>query len=60
LEGTSVDARPLRSSQGFRTIALVWRRSSPREQEFRLLADSLREIAVAVVPSLATAERRRA
>ena len=45
LEGTRIDARPLRSKHGFRKIALVWRRSSPREQEFRLLADTLREIA---------------
>jgi LysR family hydrogen peroxide-inducible transcriptional activator len=47
LEGTRIDARPLRSKRGFRQIALVWRRSSPREQEFRLLADTLREIAAA-------------
>ncbi len=45
LEGTQVEARPLRSKQGFRQIALVWRRSSPREQEFRLLAATLRQIA---------------
>jgi LysR family hydrogen peroxide-inducible transcriptional activator len=53
LKGTGVDARPLRSSQGFRRIALVWRRSSPREEEFRLLAETLRQIASEVVPSLA-------
>lgn len=45
LEGTNVDARPVRSALGSREIALVWRRSSPREQEFTLLADTLREIA---------------
>jgi len=45
LEGTRIDARPLRSTHGFRKIALVWRRSSPREQEFRLLASTLSEIA---------------
>ena len=45
LEGTRIDARRLRSEQGFRKIALVWRRSSPREQEFRLLAGSLQQIA---------------
>ncbi|HEX8468557.1 MAG TPA: LysR substrate-binding domain-containing protein, partial [Allosphingosinicella sp.] len=45
LKGTRVEARPLRSKQGFRRIALVWRRSSPREEEFRLLADALRRIA---------------
>ena len=44
LDGTGVDARPLRSDHGFRRIALIWRRSSPRESEFRLLADSLRSI----------------
>ena len=45
LDGTSVDARPLRSKQGFRRIALVWRKSSPREEEFQLLAETLRDIA---------------
>jgi len=44
LEGTRVDARPLRSEHGFRQIALIWRRSSPREREFRLLAAALRRI----------------
>lgn len=44
LEGTRVDARPLRSDHGYRKIALIWRRSSPRETEFQLLADSLRRI----------------
>jgi len=45
LEGTDVSAKPLNSSNGFRRVALIWRRSSPREQEFRLLAESLRSIA---------------
>lgn len=45
LAGTRVDARPLRSDHGYRQVALVWRRSSPREQEFRLLAGTLRKIA---------------
>ncbi|HYJ30841.1 MAG TPA: LysR substrate-binding domain-containing protein [Allosphingosinicella sp.] len=44
LEGTRIDARPLRSDHGFRRIALIWRRSSPRESEFRLLAAALRRI----------------
>ena len=39
LEGTRVVARPLASSSARRRIALVWRRKSPREEEFRLLAD---------------------
>jgi len=44
LEGTGVDAKPLRSEHGYRRIALIWRRSSPREREFVLLASSLRRI----------------
>lgn len=44
LEGTQVEARPLRSEHGYRRIALIWRRSSPREREFRLLASALRRI----------------
>ncbi len=44
LEGTRVDAKPLRSDHGFRRIALIWRRSSPRENEFQLLAAALRRI----------------
>lgn len=39
LEGTRVITRPLRSEHASRRIALVWRRKSPREEEFRLLAD---------------------
>jgi LysR family hydrogen peroxide-inducible transcriptional activator len=44
LHGTNVDAKPLRSEHGFRHIALIWRRSSPRESEFQLLARTLRRI----------------
>jgi LysR family hydrogen peroxide-inducible transcriptional activator len=57
LEGTNVDARPLRSAHGFRRIALVWRRSSPREEEFQLLAEALRQIAAAIAPGLGTIDR---
>jgi LysR family hydrogen peroxide-inducible transcriptional activator len=53
LEGTAVEARPLKSDHGFRRIALVWRRSSPREEEFHLLAEALRQIAKDLIPSLA-------
>ena len=42
LEGTGVVARPLEADQPSRRIALVWRKSSPREKEFRLLAEALR------------------
>jgi LysR family transcriptional regulator, hydrogen peroxide-inducible genes activator len=51
LEGTGVDARPLRSDHGYRQIALIWRRSSPREGEFRMLSDSLRAIMREVAPA---------
>ncbi len=43
LLGTRVTARPLASKEAYRRIALVWRRSSPREEEFQLLAATLRE-----------------
>jgi LysR family hydrogen peroxide-inducible transcriptional activator len=55
LLGTDSDARPLRSERGFRQIALVWRRSSPREDEFQLLAQSLRQIAATVIHGFAAA-----
>ena len=52
LDGTKVEARPLRSERDYRRIALVWRRSSPREEEFRLLAESLRQISRKLIPGL--------
>ncbi|MCL6739815.1 hydrogen peroxide-inducible genes activator [Sphingomonas sp. RB56-2] len=54
LEGTDVDTRALQSAHGFRRIALVWRRSSPREEEFQLLAEALRLIAASIAPRLAS------
>ena len=42
LEGTGVAARPLDADHAFRRIALIWRKGSPREKEFRLLAESLK------------------
>ena len=45
LDGTHVEAKPLRSDHGSRRIALIWRQSSPREREFQLLAAALRGIA---------------
>jgi len=44
LDGTRVEARPLGSKQGYRRVALIWRRSSPRESEFQMLAETLRRI----------------
>src|SRR6476620_2365345 len=56
LSGTAVDARPLRSDNPYRRIALIWRRSSPREDEFQMLAATLRRIAGNLVPQAAKAE----
>jgi LysR family hydrogen peroxide-inducible transcriptional activator len=50
LDGTRVDAKPLRSNHGFRRIALIWRRSSPRESEFQLIAMALRRIMGEIAP----------
>ena len=43
LDHTSVVARPLDAAHPSRRIALVWRSGSPREKEFRLLAEALRK-----------------
>lgn len=42
LNGTEVVARPLKAANASREIALVWRKNSPRSDEFRLLAEELR------------------
>jgi LysR family transcriptional regulator, hydrogen peroxide-inducible genes activator len=42
LHGTDVVARPLKGKAPSREIALVWRKNSPRADEFRLLAEELR------------------
>ncbi len=42
LRGTNVVARPLAATNAVRKIALVWRKNSPRGDEFRLLAGELR------------------
>ncbi|MGN6271202.1 MAG: hydrogen peroxide-inducible genes activator [Sphingomonas sp.] len=41
LDHTGIVARPLEAEHPSRTIALVWRRASPREKDFRLLAEVL-------------------
>ena len=43
LDHTRITARPLEADHPSRTIALVWRRASPREKDFRLLAEVLSE-----------------
>ena len=52
LEGTDVEAKPLGSDRGFRRIALIWRRSSPRESEFQLLAAALRRVVGELMPNI--------
>lgn len=42
LTGTDIIARPLKAANANRHIALVWRKNSPRGDEFRLLAEELR------------------
>ena len=42
LHDTAIVARPLKSLNARREIALVWRKNSPRGDEFRLLAEELR------------------
>src|SRR5690242_4613767 len=56
LSGTGVDTRALRSAHGFRRIALIWRRSSPRENEFQMLATALRRIMVELNPDLSASD----
>lgn len=46
LKNTHVLARPLAAEHPSRRIALAWRRGSPREKEFRLLAEALATSAV--------------
>ncbi len=43
LDNTHVAARPLKADNARRQIALVWRKASPRERDFRLLAQMLAE-----------------
>ncbi|MHA7818797.1 MAG: hydrogen peroxide-inducible genes activator [Erythrobacter sp.] len=42
LTGTEVVARPVKSDNAKREIVLLWRKNSPREADFRLLAEELR------------------
>lgn len=42
LAGTGVELRPLEAEHGSRRIALVWRKGSPRSEEFGLMAEALR------------------
>jgi LysR family hydrogen peroxide-inducible transcriptional activator len=59
LDGTGIDTRPLQAEQGYRRIALIWRRSSPREPEFQMLAETLRHIAREVIPAASRFEKEK-
>lgn len=43
LEHTDIIARPIRSDRAYRDIALVWRKNSPRKEEFKLLAEIMKQ-----------------
>ncbi|MET0137592.1 MAG: LysR substrate-binding domain-containing protein, partial [Sphingobium sp.] len=45
LAGTNIVVRPIGSEHAHRDIALIWRRNSPREKEFRMMAGILRDAA---------------
>lgn len=47
LKNTDIVARPLEAEHPSRRIALVWRKGSPRQKEFRLLAEALAQSASA-------------
>jgi len=51
LDGTSLVSRKLDVDNAVRQIALIWRRRSPREAEFRLLGEALRKTAGARLQS---------
>lgn len=44
IANTGIVTRPLASDHDQRSIALVWRRNSPREREFRMLAELMVEM----------------
>ena len=44
------------TTHGFRRVALIWRRSSARENEFQLLAAALRRIMRELIPDLGAIE----
>jgi LysR family hydrogen peroxide-inducible transcriptional activator len=50
LAGTHVAVRPLEADHASRRIALIWRRGSPRAEEFQLLGEALRRHHAALRP----------
>ncbi|RXR30918.1 hydrogen peroxide-inducible genes activator [Sphingobium fluviale] len=50
LEHTQISARPLSAINAAREIALVWRKGSPRDKEFNMLSDILRDLSQDMAP----------
>lgn len=55
LDHTAIEARPLDAEKATRRIALIWRKASPREEEFRLLAENLRTLTGKLIGDRVTA-----
>ncbi|MBB3764169.1 hydrogen peroxide-inducible genes activator [Sphingomicrobium lutaoense] len=49
LDHTGIEARPLDTANAARKVALAWRRNSPREEEFQMLAETLRTLTAQLV-----------
>ncbi|MGD1955772.1 MAG: LysR substrate-binding domain-containing protein [Sphingomonadales bacterium] len=45
LEGTDIGTKPLAGDAPARKIGLIWRKGSPRQAEFKVLAEALRDLA---------------
>lgn len=43
LDHTDIIARPIKSDRSFRDIALIWRKNSPRAEEFKLLTEIMQQ-----------------
>jgi LysR family hydrogen peroxide-inducible transcriptional activator len=52
LGSTGIRLRPLASNHAAREIALIWRRGSPRAEEFQLLAKTLRPQPDQAIPAI--------
>src|SRR3546814_3259994 len=59
LNNTDIVARTLKSEHAYRSVALVWRKNSTREKEFRLLAQILRDAAQTVTKAAAESSMTR-
>jgi len=51
---TTVVTRPLASAEAHRTVALAWRRNSPRAEQFLRLSETMRQASENVTPAAGT------